>query len=76
MSAADFPMQAVNKDRDVNNALRIRRLVFRNQVKVTAPAEGFDNLIQIQVIEHDQDGNELTPRWTQLTVKADITGQE
>ena len=77
MSAADFPMQAVNKDlSDVNNALRIRRLVFRNQVKVTAPAEGFDNLIQIQVIEHDQDGNELTPRWTQLTVKADITGQE
>lgn len=77
MTAADFPLQAVNKDlTDVNNALRVRRLMFRNQVKVIAPAEGFEDRIQIKVVERDPEGNELTPRWTQLTIKADITGQE
>lgn len=77
MRAANFPVVAVAKDlTDVNSALRLRKLTFRNQVRLIAPAEGFDNLVTIEAIEGDPDARENRPRWTRLTVKADISGQE
>lgn len=77
MQKADFPTVAVVKDlSDVNAKLRVRKLVFRNDVKLFAPAEGFDNLVTIEVIEGDNDELGNRPRWTRLIVKADISGQE
>jgi len=77
MRAANFPTVAVTKDlADVNSALRVRKLTFRNQVRLIAPAEGFDNLVKVEAIDGDPDEQEQRPRWTLLTVKADISGQE
>ena len=78
MREADFPVVAVAKDlTDVNSALRLRRFIFRNQVRLTAPAEGFENLVAIESIDGDAAiGQGNPPRWTRITVKADISGQE
>ena len=77
MTEREFPEQAVAKDLShVTGQLRTRKLVFRNQVKLTAPAEGFDDLIRVETMEHDADGNPLNPRWTRVTVKSDIAEQE
>jgi len=73
----EFPEQAVAKDLShVSGQLRTRKLVFHNQVKVTAPAEGFDDLVKIEMIDKDTEGNPLNPRWTRVTVKSDISEQE
>lgn len=77
MQAAEFPVVAVAKDlADVNSALRLRKLTFRNQVRLIAPADGFDDLVKIEAIEGDPDDQGNRSRWTRLTVKADISGQE
>jgi hypothetical protein len=77
MRDANFPVVAVAKDlSDVNSALRLRKLIFRNHVRLTAPAEGFDDLVTIESIEGDAVGGGNSPRWTRLTVKADISGSE
>ena len=77
MREADFPLVAVVKDlTDVNSALRVRKLTFRNQVRLIAPADGFDNLVMIEAVDGDPDEQGQLPRWTRLTVKADISRQE
>lgn len=77
MKKADFPVVAVAKDlTDVNSALRLRRLVFRNQVRLTAPAEGFENLVAIESIDGETVECGSPPKWTRIIVKADISGQE
>lgn len=77
MRESDFPVVAVAKDlADVESALRVRKLIFRNQVRLIAPAEGFDNLVKIEAIDGDEDAQSSRPRWTKLTVKADISGTE
>jgi hypothetical protein len=77
MIEREFPEQAVAKDLShVNGQLRTRKLVFANQVKVTAPASNFDDLVKIEAIDRDMDGNPLNPRWTRVTVKSDIAEQE
>jgi hypothetical protein len=76
MRDADFPVVAVAKDlSDVESSLRLRKLIFRNRVRLIAPAEGFENLVKIEAIDGEA-GNGANPRWTRLTVKADITGHE
>lgn len=77
MQSAEFPTAAVAKDlSDVNAKLRVRKFFFRNDVKLFAPAEGFDDLVKIEVIDGDNDAHGNRQRWTRLTVKADISGQE
>lgn len=77
MRDADFPVVAVAKDlTDVTTSLRLRKLIFRNQVRLTAPAEGFEDLVTIESVEGDAVAQGVPPRWTRITVKADISGQE
>lgn len=77
MTAADFPNTAVNKDlADVNASLRLRKLTFKNQIKVTGPAEGFEDLMKIDIIDGVPLGPNGPSRWTLLTVRADIANQE
>ena len=77
MTESGFPREAVAKDlTDVTKSLRTRRMTFRNNVKVIAPAEGFDNLLQIRLIAGDVDANGIVPQWTQVTVKDRIFNQE
>ena len=77
MTGKGFPNTAINKDlADVERSLRLRRLVFRNQVRVTAPADGFDNLIKIEAIDGELNPKGEVPRWTQVTIKDRIATQE
>ena len=77
MRDSDFPVVAVAKDlADVNSSLRLRKLIFRNQVRLTAPAEGFEDLVTIEFVEGDAVVQGEPTRWTRITVKADISGQE
>lgn len=76
MTESAFPNTAVNKDlADVNSSLRFRRLTFRNQIKVTGPAEGFEDLMTVEVIDGTPAGPNGAPRWTRLTVKDCIADQ-
>jgi hypothetical protein len=77
MQAGDFPMGAVAKDlTDINSALRLRKLTFRNQVRLIAPAESFDDLVVVEPIDGDIDQHGNRDHWTRLTIKSDISGQE
>jgi len=72
-----FPRHAVNKDLDdISTALRLRKLVFRNQVRITGPAEAFEELVQIQAVDGDRQPDGIRPRWTQVTIKDQIASQE
>jgi len=72
-----FPNNAVNKDLgDIERSLRMRKLVFRNQVRLIAPSQGFDNLVKIEVIEGDADQNGNLPEWTRITVKDRLSASE
>ncbi|MHB1300522.1 MAG: nucleoid-associated protein [Burkholderiales bacterium] len=77
MIAENFPTVAVAKDiSDVSSALKTRKLTFRNQVRLIAPAEGFDDLVRIEAIEGDPNSLGQRPRWTKITVRSDISEQE
>ncbi len=77
MTEKGFPDTAVYKDlTDVERSLRLRRLVFRNQVRVIAPAEGFDDLVKIEAIDGESDTQGNVPRWTRVTIKDRIANQE
>ena len=77
MVGKGFPDSAINKDlADVESSLRIRRLIFGNQVRVIAPAEDFDKLIKIEAIDGEPNPNEGVPRWTRVTIRDSIANQE
>lgn len=77
MRDKDFPLVAVAKDlKDVSSSLQLRKLFFRNKVRLTAPAQGFENLMTIESIDGNIVAQGDPTRWTRITVKADISGQE
>lgn len=50
----EFPENAVRKDTtQIKHKLRIRKLNFSTQVRVTAPAERFRELVQVQEVEEN-----------------------
>ena len=60
----------------VKNKLRIRRINFSKNIKVTAPSDAFEKLITIDTIEGDEDELGTPAVWTRLIVKDRITKQE
>lgn len=72
-----FPQQAIHKDlTEVASALRQRKLVFSHNIKLTAPADQFENYVRIQSIDGEPDANGQVPKWTQITVRDHIRDQE
>jgi hypothetical protein len=71
-----FPRHAVNKDLgDIRSALRQRRILFRSKVSITAPAEAFEQYVEIEAIQGaSPDGR--PERWTRVTIKDQIASQE
>jgi len=77
MIAQGFPEVPVNKDlRDLDSALRLRRLNFHNKVKVSGPAAEFEKLVKIELIDGDPDAAGVPSKWTRLTIKDRISGQD
>lgn len=76
MAANDFPLQQVQKDlADIQANLRFRRVVFPRDIKLTAPAESFGDMVTLETIEGDPDPNGQVPEWTRITVKGRIQTQ-
>ncbi|WP_149137302.1 nucleoid-associated protein [Cupriavidus campinensis] len=77
MGQKNFPQQAIHKDlTEVASALKNRKLVFSHNIKLTAPADQFEDYVRIQSIDGEPDANGQVPKWTQITVRDHIRDQE
>lgn len=77
MEQKHFPQQAIHKDlTEVESALKQRKLVFSHNIKLTAPADQFEDYVRIQTIDGDPDANGQVPKWTRITVRDHIRDQE
>lgn len=78
MAESGFPNTAVHKDlADVERSLRLRKLVFTRDVKITAPADAFEDMIQIRTVDASGPMPEgAVPKWTVVTIKDRIRAQE
>lgn len=77
MGQKDFPSTAIHKDiSEVQSQLRTRKLTFGHDIKLTAPADQFENYVRIESIDGDVDENGNVPKWTKITVRDRIRDQE
>lgn len=77
MKERKFPQSAVAKDTtDLKGMLRQRKLVFSNNIRLTAPPEAFKDLIEIRRIPSGKDGFKTLSEWTQITIRDQIVEQE
>ncbi|WP_024342759.1 hypothetical protein [Bradyrhizobium japonicum] len=75
MKQKKFPLSAIPKDiTDVQSQLRLRKMVFSNSIKFTAPPEAFNDMVTVETVEgRAKDG---TPQqWTRITVRDHIRDQ-
>ncbi len=77
MQQKNFPTTAVHKDlSEVQSQLRLRKLTFGHDIKLTAPADQFENLVRIESINGEPDEHGNVPKWTRITVRDHIRDQE
>jgi hypothetical protein len=77
MQTRGFPQNAVPKDlSDLQSALRLRKLLFPRNVRLTAPPDAFEDLVRVRSIEGDARPDGTRPKWTLVTIKDKLTGQE
>ena len=77
MSECGLPDSAFTKDIEhIEGHLQYRKVKFKSNVKITAPAEAFKNLITIESIDGDLDESGSPAEWTQVTIKDKIVKQE
>ncbi|WP_027369175.1 nucleoid-associated protein [Desulfocurvibacter africanus] len=72
-----FPMTAVAKDlSDIQSHLKQRRLRFRSNIRLTAPADSFKELVTVEVIDAPDGQESKSPQWTVLTIRDRIMREE
>jgi hypothetical protein len=77
MTQKGFPTTAVNKDLgDVHASLKLRKVYFGNQVRLIGPAEKFEKLVTIKLVDAINPAKNEPKRWTEIIVKDQISGQE
>lgn len=77
MVQKEFPTTAIHKDlSEVQSQLRLRKLTFSHDIKLTAPSDQFENYIRIESIDGEADESGNVPRWTRITVRDHIRDQE
>lgn len=77
MGQKNFPATAIHKDlSEVQSQLKLRKLTFGNDIKFIAPADQFENYVQIESIDGDADEHGNVPKWTKITVHDYIRDQE
>jgi hypothetical protein len=77
MQSKGFPDGAVNKDlTDVVQNLQLRRLVFRNKIRVTGPADQFNKLVTIEPMDGEPAAvGQNAPQWTHIIIKDRLESQ-
>lgn len=77
MTGKSFPQDAIAKDlTDVAPALKYRKVMFSGDVKITAPAEKFKELVRMRVIDGELDEHGQIPKWTEVIIRDHIRAQE
>ncbi len=51
----------------ISSQLKFQKVSFGNSIKLTAPAEAFQDLVIIEAVNKDENGNEVN--WTKLLIK-------
>lgn len=70
-----LPATAFIKDtQHIASKLKMRKLSFHNNIKLTAPTDSFKELVQIKTIEQNEQGEPV--KWTNILVKDQIVTQE
>lgn len=76
MQEKKVPLTAIPKDiTNLGNALRLRRLGFGNNIRLTAPPEAFGTTITMETVQHKGRKAE-SDTWTVITIKGPISDQE
>lgn len=76
MKGKKVPLTAIPKDiSSVGSSLRVRRLGFGNNIRLTAPPEAFADMIKVEAVSHKGKGGEPSA-WTVVTIKGPISDQE
>ncbi|EIL2908410.1 TPA: nucleoid-associated protein [Vibrio diabolicus] len=71
----NLPTTSFTKDIEhISNKLKTRKLSFSKNVKITAPSSVFKDLIEIESIDNDAEGQPV--KWTKVTIKDQIISQE
>jgi hypothetical protein len=77
MDHNQFPATVVAKDlTDLGLQLKRRNFVFSSDVRLSAPAERFDELVKIEAIEGDPATDGSVPQWTRITVRDRIRTEQ
>lgn len=77
MQAREFPLTAVQKDiTDLQGVLKLRKVTFRSNIRLTAPPEAFRDLITIESIPSDDANPGQPSEWTRITIRDEIRDQE
>lgn len=70
-----LPLTAFTKDiEQISTKLKQRKLSFSKNVKITAPSDVFKELIDIESITENQNGEPVN--WTRITIKDRIVSQQ
>lgn len=77
MMARDFPQGAVAKDlTDVSSILKYRKVTFAGDIKLIVPADKFEDLVRMRVIDGEVDEHGQIPIWTEVIIRDRIRTQE
>lgn len=79
MQDKEFPTTAIHKDlSEVQGQLKLRKLTFGlgRDIKLTAPADEFENYLKIESMDGERDAHGQVPKWTKIIVKDHIRDQE
>lgn len=77
MYQKEVPNVAFSKDIElISSDLKSRKLKFRNNVSFSAPAEAFEDYLEIESFETAANDNEESQIWTRITIKDSIKSQE
>lgn len=77
IEAAGLPTGAFTKDTTyIKSNLKLRKVKFGSNVKITGPSEAFKNLVTIDTIDGDLDESGMPAEWTRVIIKDRISKQE
>lgn len=75
--ARRFPQAAIAKDiTEIKNKLRLRKIGFAGNIRLTAPPEAFAELIEVESIPALDAGPGRPTSWTRITIRDHIQVQE
>lgn len=77
MAERSIPTTAIAKDiSDIKSKLKLRKVKFRSDIRLTVPADRFDELVHVKVIDAPQESRNGSAKWTVLTIHDVISEQE